>query len=125
MSLVTDISGIKIQHPREVCALTTGCTTYFVGSTPMFINSHPDLQMRESLRNNYLGYTISRPEDNLLVFGLAYEDKYANNQHDEDYFVHDIKKKTITRYYGKDFEKLYTMYTGTHHKYQSHLINQQ
>ena len=122
MNLITDISKLNFSYPEEVNNLGVGATTYFVGSTPTFIGQHQDLKMREETRNSYLGYTVSRPEEDIYVFGLAYEDRKDGNQHDEDYFVHNTRDRIITRYYGKKLETIDSRYVDTHHKYQQHLI---
>lgn len=119
-----DVSKLNIQYSEEINNLSVGATIYFIHEVPSFINTHKGLRQRDLSRNNYLGYTVSRPEDFRLVFGLSYEDSYDNNQHDEDYFVYDIQLNKITKYYGKELESLDPRYKKTHHKYQAHLINQ-
>jgi len=122
---VTDVTNIQINYSPKIHNLNTGATIFYISQQPIFIDLDNDLRLRGSNRNKYLGYTVSRPKPTRLVFGLTYEDFFDNNQHDEDYFVHDLKNNTITRYYGKSLEKVDEKYKNAHHKYQRHLVNKQ
>lgn len=75
---------------------------------------------RDATRNTFLGITLTIPEPDAYVVGVAWEDS-KDGRHDEDVYVVDPATATVKPYYQGRWELVDARYRGTHHGDKSYL----
>lgn len=97
-----------------------GATVAFPGDFPGAFDDVA-IRARNPARNTFLGLTVTRPEQNVVAFGLAYRDA-KDGATDEDVYTLDLSRKDLT-YYGKGrWERAEPQYAGTHRGDKNYLL---
>ena len=109
--------------PDELRALlpfapVVGATEAYQAEFPPSFTS-AGINMRDADRNVFHGVTVSRPEENLLVFGTAYTDGH-DGRSDEDIFSVDLDSGHVVQESPSEWVKKRPEYDGTHHSPKTH-----
>lgn len=93
-------------------SLVSGATLALPNHFPQTFNSI-GIRTRNLNNNELLGITITRPNNNELVFGPAYFDKKESKDNEDIYVLYKFESK-ITYYPKGAFEALNSLYKDTH-----------
>ena len=102
-----DLQGLLPYFPP------TGATAFYPDDYPAALWA-AGINPRDAGRNTYIGITVTRPEDEIVVFGFAYGDR-RDSSHDEDIYALDSATRILTKHRAREWERLHPEYASTHH----------
>jgi hypothetical protein len=109
---------------RSYRAMAVGATHAVSADFPEFLASAAPRPVapRDPDHYDYLGYTVTRPDQGSVLFGLAYDSREGCGCREDLYAVNIDTGET--RYYERGrYERIDPRYKGTHHGDKSYLRN--